>query len=104
MIFKRRRAERATATLADTTNCPHVSELPEPEPEPNTREGCTECLADGTTWLHLRKCLTCGHVACCDSTPYRHATVHHERTGHPVMRSFEPGEAWRWCFTDQLLV
>jgi monovalent cation/hydrogen antiporter len=53
--------------------------------------------------VHLRVCLTCGHVGCCDSSPPRHASVHFERTGHPVMQSVEPGESWRWCFVDELL-
>ena len=72
--------------------------------EPPAVEGCPECVAMGfTDWVHLRQCLTCGHVACCDSSPRRHMSAHHERTGHPVMRSFEPGEAWRWCFVDEML-
>lgn len=70
---------------------------------PRTAEGCEECLAAGTTWVHLRVCLDCGHVGCCDSSPGRHASGHFEQTGHPVMRSLEPGEAWRWCFVDELL-
>ena len=71
-------------------------------PTPNTPEGCEECLALGLTWVHLRLCLECGHVGCCDSSPQRHATHHHEDTGHPVIRSFEIGEAWRWCYVDEL--
>jgi hypothetical protein len=65
--------------------------------------GCQECLATGGTWVHLRLCLTCGHVGCCDSSPHRHATHHNHQTGHPVIRSFEPGEAWAWCYEDQML-
>jgi Na+/H+ antiporter len=68
-----------------------------------TPEGCEECLRDGTRWVHLRLCLTCGHVGCCDSSVGRHATAHFHETGHPVMRSIEPGEAWRWCYVDELL-
>ena len=56
----------------------------------------------GIAWVHLRTCLTCGNVACCDSSPERHAHTHYEDTGHPVMRSAEPGESWRWCFLDRL--
>ena len=63
-----------------------------------------DCLRDGTRWVHLRLCLTCGNVGCCDSSPQRHATKHFHRVGHPVMRSFEPGESWRWCFVDEALV
>jgi CPA1 family monovalent cation:H+ antiporter len=70
---------------------------------PNTPEGCEECLATGSTWVHLRLCLQCGHVGCCDSSPERHASKHFESEGHPVMRSFEPGEEWRWCFVDEKL-
>jgi CPA1 family monovalent cation:H+ antiporter len=68
-----------------------------------TPEGCEECLRLGTRWVHLRLCLTCGHVGCCDSSTEKHATGHYHETEHPVMRSIEPGEAWRWCFVDELL-
>jgi monovalent cation/hydrogen antiporter len=71
--------------------------------EPLTPEGCAECLALGEEWVHLRLCLACGHVGCCDSSPRRHATAHFTASGHPVMRSFEPGDDWRWCFVDELL-
>lgn len=67
-------------------------------PQPKTPNGCEECLAEGIDWVHLRLCMECGHVGCCDSSPGRHGTKHYEQTDHPVMRSFEPGEAWRWCF------
>src|SRR6476661_3577065 len=68
-----------------------------------TPEGCEECLRDGTTWVHLRLCLACGHVGCCDSSEGKHATGHFHETQHPVMRSIEPGEAWRWCYVDEVL-
>jgi CPA1 family monovalent cation:H+ antiporter len=71
--------------------------------EPRTPEGCEECLRDGTTWVHLRLCLECGHVGCCDSSEFRHGTAHFHETRHPVMRSIEPGEAWRWCFVDEVV-
>jgi uncharacterized UBP type Zn finger protein len=74
------------------------------EPAPATPDGCAECLAEGTPWVHLRLCLTCGHIGCCDSSPRRHASGHFDQTGHPVIRSFEPGEDWRWCFADQSIV
>lgn len=70
---------------------------------PLTPNGCEECLRDGTEWVHLRLCLSCGHVGCCESSPHRHASAHHHGTGHPVIRSFEPGEAWRWCFVDEVV-
>jgi uncharacterized UBP type Zn finger protein len=64
--------------------------------------GCKACLAIGGTWLHLRVCLTCGEVGCCDSSPNRHATRHFRATGHPIMTSAEPDETWVWCFVDQV--
>ncbi len=70
---------------------------------PQTPHGCGACLEEGSAWVHLRLCLTCGEVGCCDSSPNRHATAHNASTGHPVIRSFEPGEAWRWCYPHQLL-
>ncbi|MER6048955.1 UBP-type zinc finger domain-containing protein [Streptomyces sp. BHT-5-2] len=83
--------------------CTHVHALPQGEPTPLS-ETCLECLAAGSHPVQLRLCLACGHVGCCDSSPYRHATGHYEQTGHPVMRSFEPGASWRWCFVDETLV
>ncbi|MET1074203.1 MAG: UBP-type zinc finger domain-containing protein [Umezawaea sp.] len=84
--------------------CPHVDALPA-EPTPDSTDGCADCSALGQeSWAHLRMCLTCGHVACCDSSPYQHATAHHHATAHPVMRSFEPGESWRWCYEDLRIV
>ena len=70
-------------------------------PNPVTPTGCEECLDEGGDWVHLRLCMDCGHVGCCDSSVGKHATKHYQDTGHPVVRSFEPGEAWRWCFIDQ---
>lgn len=67
-------------------------------------EGCEECLALGDTWLHLRLCLSCGHVGCCDQSKNRHARKHFEASGHPIIRSFEPGEDWAWCYVDRILV
>ena len=69
---------------------------------PEAVEGCEDCLAAGGAWVHLRICLECGHVGCCDSSPSRHASAHHHETGHPIMRSIEPGEAWAWCFDDEV--
>jgi uncharacterized UBP type Zn finger protein len=68
--------------------------------QPSAR-GCEECLAAGDTWVHLRLCMRCGHVGCCDSSPNRHATRHFRRTHHPVVKSFEPGEDWAWCYLDE---
>ncbi|WP_078863418.1 MULTISPECIES: UBP-type zinc finger domain-containing protein [unclassified Streptomyces] len=85
------------------SECEHVADLPRPEPEPQS-DTCLECLAAGTHPVQLRMCLVCGHVGCCDSSPYRHGTRHFKDTGHAVMRSFEPGESWRWCFVDGSIV
>jgi len=78
--------------------CQHMTDL---DPVPARTPGCEECLKTGSTWVHLRLCLTCGHVGCCDSSPGRHATRHFHQTRHPVMASFEPGERWAWCYVDQ---
>jgi uncharacterized UBP type Zn finger protein len=67
-------------------------------------DGCEECLKTGSSWVHLRLCLTCGHVGCCDSSPGRHATKHFHRTGHPVIASLEPFEHWAWCYVDETMV
>lgn len=83
------------------TTCEHL--LKAGDPPPRTPEGCEECLAAGGRWVHLRRCLECGHIGCCDSSPSKHATKHFHATSHPVMQSFEPGEAWKWCFTDNVM-
>ena len=62
-----------------------------------------DCLREGMTWVHLRICTRCGNVGCCDSSEGQHASKHYDTTAHPVMRSLEPGEAWRWCFVDGAL-
>jgi len=82
--------------------CEHLDSAPIVT-APNTPEGCEECLAEGETWVHLRLCLGCGHVGCCDSSVGKHASKHFATDRHPVMRSFEPGETWRWCFVDERL-
>lgn len=70
---------------------------------PDGVEGCEECLATGGRWVHLRLCQTCGHVGCCDNSAGKHATGHHQATGHPIIRSAEPGEDWSWCYPDELM-
>ena len=67
-------------------------------------QGCEECLRNGGRWVHLRQCLICGHVGCCDQSENKHATKHFHHTGHPIIRSFEPGEDWRYCYVDDVLV
>jgi len=73
-----------------------VTELPE------SVDGCEDCLREGSGWVHLRICLECGHVGCCDSSPQRHASRHAADSGHPIVRSIEPGEDWSWCYPDEL--
>jgi uncharacterized UBP type Zn finger protein len=81
--------------------CPHVAEIRDVAARTN---GCEECLKTGSAWVHLRICLTCGHVGCCDSSPNRHATKHFHATTHAIIQSFEPGEEWRWCYVDKVEV
>ncbi len=69
--------------------------------EPAGSDGCVDCLAIGGSWIHLRRCLICGHIGCCDSSPNHHATAHFHATNHPLIQSFEPGEEWIWCFVDE---
>jgi len=81
--------------------CSHLDQI-DFDVEPDSTEGCSECLEVGDRWVHLRMCMTCGHVACCDSSPNKHASKHHASSGHPVMRSLQPGEDWMWCFVDEV--
>jgi uncharacterized UBP type Zn finger protein len=82
----------ATCTHLDTIQ---ITDLPE------AVDGCADCLATGGQWLHLRICLACGHVGCCDDSPNRHASAHFAASEHPLIRSLEPGEEWSWCFEDE---
>ncbi len=84
------------------TGCQHLSMIH--DVEPSSTVGCTDCLRIGSTWVHLRMCLTCGYVGCCDSSPNRHASGHARTVGHPLVRSMEPGEDWAWCFIDELVL
>lgn len=82
--------------------CTHLDQIRDVTP---MTEGCEECVRDGEhVWFNLRLCLTCGHVGCCDSSPGKHASAHFQSTGHPIVRSFEPGETWRWCLVDDALI
>ena len=87
--------------LLKPPSCGHLDLIREVTPR---SAGCEECLAVGSNWTHLRLCLTCGYVGCCDSSPNRHATAHYRAVGHPVIASFEVGEYWRWCYEDELLI
>ncbi|HEX2169793.1 MAG TPA: UBP-type zinc finger domain-containing protein [Nitrososphaera sp.] len=82
---------------------PHLKEVNQ-NIEPKTPDGCEECLQMGSDWVHLRLCLSCGHVGCCDNSPNKHATKHFKSTKHPIIRSFEPGETWEWCYVDSILI
>lgn len=82
------------------TVCTHLEQVEILRP-PDEIEGCEECLRTGHTWVHLRMCQTCGRIGCCDSSPNRHATRHARESGHPVLRSAEPGETWSWCVIDE---
>jgi len=79
--------------------CEHVGEIRDVRP---SADGCEECLALGDSWVHLRECLSCGHVGCCDNSKNKHATRHFRETGHPIIQSFEEGEDWRYCYVDRL--
>jgi uncharacterized UBP type Zn finger protein len=85
------------------STCTHLDQVEVVELPPEVA-GCEECLASGDRWVHLRMCQSCGHIGCCDSSPNRHATAHFRSTGHPVVRSAEPGEDWSWCYADELML
>jgi len=90
---------------AENTNekkvCNHRDQIREVTP---SAQGCEDCLRIGETWVHLRICLICGHVGCCDDSKNKHASAHFRSVGHPIIRSFEPGEDWMWCYIDQTLL
>lgn len=90
-------------TLPGGSGCPDLVSHPVPDPMPPPATVCDRCVAEGTTWVALRRCLDCGAERCCDSSPGQHATAHFRRTGHPVISSAEPGERWRWCYRHHLL-
>jgi uncharacterized UBP type Zn finger protein len=81
--------------------CTHLDQVEITE-LPESTEGCEECLKAGDPWCHLRICLTCGHVGCCDDSPNRHARRHAGENDHPLIRSIQPGEDWSWCFIDEV--
>ena len=81
------------------TKCPHTSQIQDVQPRTS---GCEECLKMGDAWVHLRLCLTCGHVGCCDSSKNKHATKHFHASTHPIAKSIEPGENWGWCYIDKV--
>ncbi len=83
------------------TTCTHLDQIRDVTP---SADGCEECLKIGSWWVHLRECQICGHVGCCDQSPGKHATKHFHHTRHPIIRSFEPGEDWGWCYMDEVMM
>lgn len=83
------------------TTCTHTDQINDVSPNTN---GCEECLKIGGRWVHLRMCLTCGHVGCCDQSVGKHATKHFHATNHPIMQSAEPGDDWGWCYIDEVML
>ena len=81
--------------------CTHLDQINDVEP---SAAGCEDCLRMGDTWVHLRECLICGHVGCCDSSKNRHATAHFHATEHPLVQSFQPDEDWIWCYVDEVVM
>ena len=82
-------------------SCSHLDTIRDVTP---SAAGCEDCLKIGAWWIHLRLCLTCGHVGCCDSSPNRHASKHAGVEGHPLVQSLEPGEDWLWCYVDEVMM
>jgi hypothetical protein len=97
-----RRLLRAGRAPRSPEQCEHLRDAAT-DVAPRTPGRCEDHRDGDGPWVHLRLCLTCGHVGCCDSSAPRHATAHHHATEHPVIRSYEPGEDWRWCYRDELL-
>ncbi len=79
--------------------CEHLLEIKKVNP---SAQGCEECLKTGSWWVHLRLCMSCGHVGCCDNSPNKHATKHFKTSEHPIIKSFEPDEEWGFCYIDEL--
>ena len=95
------RAMTSDPRLAPNEGCTHASFIQDVRP---SADGCEDCLRIGSWWVHLRMCMTCGKVGCCDSSPNRHASKHARAAGHPIVRSQEPGEDWMWCFIDEVVL
>ncbi|MFI5202000.1 MAG: ubiquitin carboxyl-terminal hydrolase 14 [Candidatus Kapaibacterium sp.] len=83
-------------------SCTHLDQIK--NVKPRTPNGCEECLKMGDSWVHLRLCMTCGHVGCCDNSKNKHATKHFHSSGHPIIKSFEPSEDWMYCYPDDLFM
>ncbi|MEM6336328.1 MAG: UBP-type zinc finger domain-containing protein [Bacteroidota bacterium] len=88
-------------TEESAAKCSHLDQITIVTP---SSVGCQECIDAGDTWVHLRMCMTCGYIGCCDSSKNKHASKHFAATGHPIIRSAEPGETWGWCYIDEVLL
>jgi uncharacterized UBP type Zn finger protein len=86
----------------EETTCTHLDQVR--NVRARTPDGCEECLQMGSEWVHLRLCLSCGHVGCCDNSPNKHATKHYQQSHDPLIQSFERGEDWGWCYVDELFL
>jgi uncharacterized UBP type Zn finger protein len=86
--------------MATQVPCTHLDRIKNPKPQ---SKGCEECLKLGDTWVHLRLCESCGHVGCCDSSKNKHATKHYRAVKHPIVKSFQPGEDWMFCYVDDVM-
>jgi uncharacterized UBP type Zn finger protein len=84
-----------------TKECEHLDQIRDVTP---SSPGCEECIAVGDTWVHLRMCLSCGHVGCCDSSKNKHASKHFQASNHALVQSAQPGEDWRWCYIDEVFI
>lgn len=87
--------------MGDQRECSHLDQIHEVTP---SAQGCEDCLRSASSWVHLRMCLSCGHVGCCDSSPNRHATAHYRGSDHALIVSAEPGERWIYCYPDTVFV
>ena len=94
-------SERIRYEFIDAGACQHLDTI---NAVSQSADACEDCLRIGSSWVHLRICLSCGHVGCCDDSPNRHARAHHVGSGHPLIRSIEEGETWGWCFEDHILL
>lgn len=81
--------------------CTHLDHIHDVTPH---SQGCEDCMKSGDKWVHLRICLECGYVGCCNSSKNKHASKHAHETGHPIVKSFEKGEEWMWCYIDEVYV
>jgi uncharacterized UBP type Zn finger protein len=86
-----------------SVECSHLDSVRFSE-VPSDVAGCEDCLALGMQWVHLRMCQSCGRIACCDDSPGKHATAHFRQSGHPIIRSAQPGEDWSWCYVDEVML